>query len=392
MVEAPDFPSLMSTYSSETVSLTEEYIDIHYEPMNQNCSGRCTCQIVEFFVTGVFAGIICLVGIIVNILTLLVLSRIDKSSTIFFVLQVLAIADGLWMLGYLTSYSIPQIFFGVYSLGEGGYTYMMYFVWFCKPLTSMVLTMSKWIIVLLTVYRYRSICLNKTNMTNLSIRDIQIHMLVIVVVAICVDLPKFAEKLPNPVRSEYFETYNETIIELEYTSLWFNKWYQLIYKNILMLFFRNILPMFITAAATYRILRKLYDQQRRRKDSLEKYNIRLQADATQRYVTKVLIMLAATFIVCHTPMAIYPIMRLFIDLNEDDYRTHDNGYFCFVSVADMMGVLNSTLNFFIYYPFIPVFNTVLRDLLCLSSSSTNRKRSKSDGAEFEQTSRQTAIS
>ena len=194
----------------------------------------------------------------------------------------------------------------------------------------------------------------------------QIQLSVTIVASVLIDIPRYLE-----YRFEQITFNGATYYFLSSTDLWDSFLYQLLYKTIAMVVIRRILPISITFVITILLVRYLYHRKdvRRKLFALDSKGIEQSGVS----VTTVLIIIAICFIVCHTPGAIYPILRISMDIPSNC----DNFYTYFSTIADMLSMLNSALNFFIYYPAIPSFKKKLQKLCrsCIDSNEVGPLRS-----------------
>ena len=197
-------------------------------------------------------------------------------------------------------------------------------------------------------------------------RGVQIQLAVVIITSLIIELPRYFE-----YRIEEISINGTTYYFLDSTELWDSFLYQLLYKTIAIVVMRRILPISVTLLLTVLLVRYLYHRiDVRNKMFASKKEGHGQSGNT---VTYVLIIIATCFIICHTPGTIYPIFRITKEI--PTYCDHFYTYFSII--ADMLSMLNSALNFFIYYPAIPSFRRRLLKLLrgCIESNKVDPIRS-----------------
>ena len=132
--------------------------------------------------------------------------------------------------------------------------------------------------------------------------------------------------------------------------------YDILYTNIIRPLFRRYLPLIITTIPTFLLIKFLILTKTTRRGIFinhgEHSNIPID------HITKVLVVIAVMYILCLTPGAIYPIVRLFVDTG-----SCDSVYNYFIIIADLLAIVNSSLNFFVYYLNIPSFRESLKSTL-----------------------------
>ncbi len=87
----------------------------------------------------------------------------------------------------------------------------------------------------------------------------------------------------------------------------------------------------------------------------------LQRMALEAELTRTLVVLVSVYIITQMPSATYAIYRLFLDYEET--RTCGSIFRFLTSTADTMTIVNSSVNFLIYYPSAVTFRTSLHELV-----------------------------
>lgn len=314
------------------------------------------CEAYYFALRGVVCAIFCVVGIAGNGLSLAVLKHIGRSSITFFLLKMVAVVDTIYLTTSLISIVTPEIMqYAKIQAFSSGITYI---IWYVVPIASMALTCTIWITTLVTYHRYKAISGALRSNPYTTMYWVRIQVTIIVILAILIDIPRYVD-----LKIIHFEVANKSYVSLMTTQLWSNEVYQILYKNITMVVLRKLLPLIFTAVFTYKLVNALYERNKiRAKLFHRRENEAVGRQAGPNHgesVTTVLIAIAGTFIVCQAPMAIYPIFRVTL---ESEISTC--GFFNYFStIADALAILNSAVNFFIYYPSIPVFRKTMSDLL-----------------------------
>ncbi len=180
---------------------------------------------------------------------------------------------------------------------------------------------------------------------------VRVQVAVTVLVSLLIEIPRYFE-----YEVQEIELDGRMYYRLTSTELWESDTYQLVYKTIAMVVLRRLLPMSVTLLLTIGLVRFLHKKKALRRNLMSAD--RVKAEKSTSTVTTVLIIIAVAFIVCHTPGTIYPILRITIEIPE----TCDHFFEYFTRIADLLSLLNSALNFFIYYPNIPSFRRKLRKL------------------------------
>ena len=112
------------------------------------------CFLFYFILCGIIGATICLVGILCNIVSLLLVCKLEKQSVTLFLLKSLAIADSIYLLVYLANWSFTSWlnYFGFVGVLYGYTIYVLIYVTY--PVYNAFLTISSWTTCLLTIHRF----------------------------------------------------------------------------------------------------------------------------------------------------------------------------------------------------------------------------------------------
>ena len=182
-------------------------------------------------------------------------------------------------------------------------------------------------------------------------KAVKIQLAAVVISSVFLEIPRYFE-------SEVVEmTCNNHIFYLRQERHFVDHdLYDILYRNIIYAVFKRYLPLVITAVLTFFLIKFLILRKNTRNGIFvtggEHSNVPID------HITKVLAIIALMYILCLAPGAIYPIVRLFMDPGScDSVFNH------FVIIADLLSMVNSSLNFFVYYLNIPAFRESLRSML-----------------------------
>ena len=191
-------------------------------------------------------------------------------------------------------------------------------------------------------------------------------MAAVIAISLVLEIPRYLEyqimELPCEGESFLFAVRN---------PLTHNHLYYSMYRSTLVPLIRKIVPLIVTSGLTICMIRHLRKQNVIRKLLLldNAPVARELQPLTNRGLMRVLGMIAIVYMVCLLPGAIYPIFRHLVPTGSC------TGFFnIFVMSADTLSILNSALNFFIYYPNIPLFRECLKEMF--SKCKCRRSRNK----------------
>ena len=112
------------------------------------------CFLFYFILCGIIGTAICLVGISCNLVSLLLIRKLEKQSASFFLLKSLAITDSIYLSFYLANWSFTAWlnYFGFIGVLYGYTIYVLIYVTY--PVYNAFLTISSWTTCLLTIHRF----------------------------------------------------------------------------------------------------------------------------------------------------------------------------------------------------------------------------------------------
>ena len=330
---ATDNPMVFSNGSSSGCGVSD----------GSNYSGEWCCSLYLFLVMGVLCGIVCILGIFGNALSLAVLVRLGRDSVTFLLLSVLAATDIVFLSGYLLFGSIPGIiYFFNHSHSTELYVIITHYGLF--PLVAMAHSISVWITTLVTTYRYITASRLFHQSTVCSRASVYAQVAVIICFCVLFTIPRYWEREPRLVP-------NTTFIEFETTNVYYNNYYQIIYKNVLSSIFRRLIPLTLTTIMVWKRAQLLETWRQSRARTFNKPFL----PEEQERLSKVLIVLAIVFVIAHIPITIYPVLRA---ISPPPVESCNNFFVYFSYFADFLVVANSAIPFYVFYPVSPRYRRI----------------------------------
>ena len=312
--------------------------------------GPDACDWFLFLVPGLLAAVTIIFGLIGNTFSLAVIWRIGRGSLTFRLVAILSVMDFMFLFCYLMSKSIPDIINFLY-FSHSTQLYFLYTKYLLYPLVAMCSTASTWITVLITTYRYMIARKIVRRSRVCGATSINLQVAIILVCAFLLDLPKYFEF--QPVLCDECKN-----IALVPTDLWKNSLYHLIYRNIISLVVRRVIPIIITIVMVYKRVQLLESWRLSRLRKFNKYRL---PDCQDR-ITRVLIIMAIVYITCHIPSLIYPIFRSIFKITT--ISCEESWFIYFGYAADYLVVFNSSITFYLFYLFLPQYRKTVRQMLC----------------------------
>ena len=307
------------------------------------------CQAFHFITCTVVIGVFCLLGLLGNVTSFLVLTKHKTETATIFLLQCLAVADGLLLAVTLVVYSIPGIYPYTHSFKvlhlvcESVKAY----IW---PLSLICHTITVYLTCLVTATRYMSICHPTKRSQKNELFEYRVLAVIIVVISFVYNLPRFFE------HSELYKVQNSnnrSNITYRSFNLGDSKVYQIVYSNILYFPVMYIVPLVSLAYMNSRLIKAIRALKTRKKTLTGR-------KAQKDNITVCIIVLVCVFILCQTPALIN---QIFFAVTTNEDRECGGFHFFYTKISDVLVVINSSTNFIIYCLFGQSFRRIFLDAL-----------------------------
>ena len=245
--------------------------------------------------------------------------------------------------------------------GQKIWNFVMYSYAYLWPIVGMALSLSVWFVVLITLHRYIAVIHPLKHSVYSTRKVIRRHIILICILCILFELPRFFEieviEIMDP-------STNQTIKFWTYTDLFNDQYYQLIYKNIIMLPMKKYIPIFIISYASIRIVLavKKRNKIQNAESTTEPPTQSSSKNAKQEVkVTQTMLIIMIAFIVTQLPTCAYPIARLILP---DEKKVSCSVFAIYAVVADTFALTNTCINFYIYVIAWRAFRSRVMLLFC----------------------------
>lgn len=295
-------------------------------------------------------SVLCLTGLFGNILSIVVLRNDSLRKDALFLLQALAVVDGLYVLvaffRYPLEYMMPDV---------NLWTEMQPYVF---PLLKTLQTTTIWMMVLVTTDRYIYVCwpLHAQRLFNHTKRKCM--AVVVFIVSLLYNAPRFLE---NCIWRSYDVCTKVTTSRMGYTHTFSSTLYYDIYKYGLYLILLYICPLVILCYMNFRLIQAI--QHSRRYPRSRSYQER--ENYSDNNATLVLVIIVLVFVICQTPELVLKVLILVYRYTRSkpiQLPLWINALQKYLNVmSEVMMVLNSSINFFIYVAFGRRFRFVMKE-------------------------------
>src|SRR6218665_1965562 len=308
------------------------------------------CRLYSFIIYTIIGGLLCLFGFFGNTFTFFVFLRDSKKTSATFLFQALSIIDTLLLATVVPVYSLLPLVehTGLYADYERfGYGLVLVYVLPCAFLAQ---TATIWLTVLVAVNRYIAVCLPYKAARLCTVSQAKKQLSIVLLVAVLYNIPKFVE-----ARLDFSADDRGARAVPQCRAIVNNKLYFIIYGNFMYTLFLMALPLLCLTLLTIRLIRALAQLKEKRAQML---NLRQQQDNN---ITFVLIIVVIVFTVCQTPALANQILWSALDRPS---RACGGFQFYFSRIRNLLVILNSAVNFFIYFIFNTRFRQILMHMVC----------------------------
>ena len=311
----------------------------------------------------IFTGMLIAGGFIGNSLAFVVFWKDNMKTSASFLFQSLALVDSAVLLIIIPI--IPLYSFAIYTKRLHGFLEITPYMWtYILPVANVAGLSSIWVVVLLAVNRYIAVCYPFKSLRLCTFAKVKKQLAFVLLCAVLYNIPEFVERRVEYVTYDNGTTYEPQLVN---TELGKTKLYHIIYNGVLYVTFVVAAPLLTLTFVNIRLIQALKARRRKRMEMVS------QLQQNDNNVTVVLIIVIVVLIVCQIPALV--VRALKVAMPEDTGRC--DYIFYMVTVANMLRVLNSAVNFVIYVVFNKRFRQVLaRTVGCCSVTEVDGQREK----------------
>ena len=326
--------------------------------VTQTAKDTAACILFKFILYTVAMGILCILGFIGNTLSFLVLRKDTSTPVASFLLEALAIADNALLILWLIHYSIRESF-QYFGLDSNFHSAWMYVRVYTFPVMYMAQTATIWLTVVIALNRYMAVCLPYRAPHLCNINNVYKEVAIVTLFSICYNLPRFFE-----IHVLHQTTGNATATKWVRTALGNNPVYSVVYVDVLYYLFSFVLPLLILAFVntSVTIAYQAIRQRKRRMTSRRQEN--------ENNITLVMIIIVLVFMLCQAPARIVQLVWRYIYEHCETYQ------FYLIHVSNTLEVLNSSINFVIYFMFRKRFRDIVWAHYCCDPVVSRLRKSE----------------
>lgn len=325
-------------------------------------------------VHGYLSVMVCIFGIVSNLLNIIVLTRRHMSSPTNFILTALAIADTLTM----STYPIFAIYLYIVSTPDCSQNHpagWQYFILFHNLFIVTCHNMAMWLTVALAVFRYIFVCQHTRASVWCSMGRARLTVLVVVVATIISCIPNyFAYTLMESVDNSTNQTqYCIGPSDLARDNPMYAQFVRWLFGVVI-----KILPCIMMAFLSTLLIIAMQQAKKRRARLLNKVSRIVDHDhqsSEHNRTTMMLVGVVICFIVTEIPQGVLAWISAVDDQFWEDVYLHLG------DLMDILVLVNSAFNFILYCIMSQQFRNTFKNLF-ICNVTTSRKINKSNGAEY----------
>ena len=336
---------------------------------------KASCIAFEFYLYTVAMGIFGLFGLVGNSMSFLVLRKDRGTPVATFLLQVLAVADNCFLLLWIITYSVKNYlrFLSPESATQPSYIYTRVYTF---PLLYMAQTETIWLTVVIALNRYMAVCMPYKAPHLCTIMNVYKEVIAVTMFSICINIPRFFEiEVIQKVEN------GSVITDFQRTELGKNDVYATVYTDALYYLFSFVLPLLILAFVNTRVT-VAYQAAKKRKRRMTS-----RRSDNDNNITLVMIMIVLIFILCQAPARIVQLVWSYKYNHCREYQYY------LIHISNNLEVLNSSVNFLIYFMFRKRFRDIIIEHFCCGPVVSSHRRDSAKAttteglslAQFEQT-------
>ena len=336
---------LWAGQANNSLNLTDDDVDSSLEH---------NCRLYSFIVYTLIVGTLVVVGIVGNSLTFVVFWKGNFKSATTFLFLSLSLIDSAHLLTVFPFGSVMA--FVDYTGWMQRYASLRpYFMVYLFPTILLTKTAAIWVIVLIAVNRYIIVCQPLKAAQWCTLSKVKIQSGVVLIAAVLYNIPKYVQ-----YRVVYYAIHTPNNGTLEGTSIGVTMFgdvrsFYLVYDSVCLFIFLLILPILTLTVITIRLVKAM---KAHRRIQLDMHDLRRQHDSN---LTFALVVVVIVFIACQVPTFVWYVLY---EVIPDGGNGCGGALFYPMHIVDMLGTLNSSINFIIYTIANKAFRDVLMEKVC----------------------------
>lgn len=321
----------------------------------------CSTFGFQFCVNTILIGLLCVLGLCGNTISILVLQKDRHNRVAVFLLQSLALADNsILCICFLTL----TVLYGLEHVVAGNELFVIFrhiALKYTSPLGNIALSSGIWLTVLLAINRYIAVCRPFKAKRWLTMTYARVQVAVVVTLSVLLNIPRVLRFPDSPCQKN-----SSNCSEL--TDLATDIRFGLYYLNGFYMPFVSVLPLVLLIGFNVPLIRQIQKTKRRMKRDSLSYSGRQETN-----ITIVMIVIILELIIFHTPDRIVQVVRAYYWTILRDSKSPKCPEFWYIAdnLSNLLIVANSSTNFIVYYVCRRRFRRTLCQKLCCGDASNS---------------------
>ncbi len=314
-----------------------------------NGNTEVDCKEVTFIMYVPIFGAICVSGLVGNTLSFVVLQWEKRNRVATFLLQVLAMADNLFLIfsGFSQMFSAITLYYGWDATHDAALPYIQTFIW---PFVSITQFGTVWMTVLIAANRYIAICRPFQAHKLCSMTKVRLQVGLVAVLAVIYNIPRFME---FKLTSDWDEQTNSSYVYAKPTAMKESRVYNIAYDSVIYCIFLFLGPLALLVVLNVCIIRELFAARQR----FLKRQIPIAGEDEENNITLVMVIIMAIFVITQTPAFINALLGT---ISPEAYVC-GKVYFYYFHISNLLVCVNSSTNFVVYCLFRQQFRERMRN-------------------------------
>lgn len=322
------------------------FADCSYEQVPDTSPAKTSLDHFNFYINVVVDGLLCLLGYIGNIFTIVVVQRQGSRGSNAIFLQALALADSAF-LTYVVLYVVLRSVYPYTGQLKAIHDVQNYLVAFVLPFGWTAQTATIWMVMLMAIDRYLMVAHPLQSTTWCTPTRARRGAGLVVLAAVLFN----AVRWPRYYFTAFSSNTQTNSTFVSHLSAEIPGWHEEIYRRVyhisLTFIFLFILPLVIISVMNAQLMTAIHAARERRVAMTQGLK---GSGPPSLNVTLMLVVMISIFIVCQLPDFIAAI------IGAGNFKVNDTIYSYYAGIKELLLVFNSACNFYLYL----IFNKKMR--------------------------------
>lgn len=329
---------------------------------------RPDCTTFNFIYCFVIIGTLCILGMMGNTISIIVLQKDHFNKVTLFLFQALAVADNSVLAISFVLLSVIYGFLPYANAAMMSRSAVPFIIKYFHPFAYISHCCTMWITVVLALYRYIAVCQPFKAQKWCTMFRARIQIALIVIVATLFNLPRFFQfdiVISTTIDPE--TNISVTDFYLRETNIGESSTFGKIYTNVLYTIIAVVIPVIVLVILNGKLIAEIRNVKKRTEAA---GHPRMEDDN----ITLIMVVIIVVLLVCHTPDRLLQIAKDFGSWG----ATCGGLLFYVLNACNLLIIINSSTNFVVYYLLRRGFRQILIKRLCSIVGSSQSEDEKTE--------------